>query len=244
MITDRAILDAYYKFQSTYWHHNREARRAELPEELRMVLDANDKLQPGKCSPSVIRDLYIERLKAIEPCFTVDEFCSPAIDLISQRIAKSGEFETLSPSYGLSKGIILLGGIGSGKTLLMHGLTEVCRFFEIVLHIVPTYTITEDFSKNGYQVFNTFYYKAKDLKLTRDMIILDDMGAEAVSTHYGQVTNVIAELLLRRYDEAGITFGTSNLDQKTLRKFYGDRVWSRMKSMFNFIELKGDDRRK
>lgn len=246
MITDRNILNVYTEFRQrvNLWG-DYKGNLAELPDELREILAETNHLLPLHCSASVIRELYIERLKTIQPRFVVDDYCSPVIELISQRIAKSGEFEAQSPTYGLDKGIILLGGIGSGKTLLMHGLIKLCHFFEIELHIIPTYKITEEYAKNGYQVFgSTFYNNSKHLSLTQDPLILDDMGAEAVSTHYGQVTNVVTELLLRRYDEAGLTFGTSNLDQKTLRQFYGERVWSRMRSMFNFIELKGDDRRK
>ena len=36
---------------------------------------------------------------------------------------------------------------------------------------------------------------------------------------------------------------TMNLNQKQIATVYGERVLSRMKEMFNFFEIKGQDRR-
>jgi DNA replication protein DnaC len=185
-------------------------------------------------------------LEAIQPAFTLDEFSTPAVNLISCRVAKSDDFEKLSPTYDNDKGIMLLGPIGSGKTLLMQGLIEVARYFDPMstFRILPTYALTEEFARNGVDVYSRFRVGSSEVNPSVDGLVLDDMGAEAIMNHYGQPTNVIAELILRRYDQRAQTFGTSNLDQKTLRRFYGERVWSRLKSMVNFIELKGHDRRK
>ena len=247
MIQSKEILDIYRKFWADYnrSYGTEGFNVSDLPEELRECLDKYHKLHPKSCTPAVIRELYVEYLKAIEPDFVADDRCSPTIDLICQRVARSADFNAQSHTYSLEKGIVLLGGIGSGKTLLMRGLVKLYGFFDYSLTMLPTYRLTEVFQKDGVKVYGSFLNSdLKDVRPTTDNLILDDMGAETVVSHFGQVTNVVAEVLLRRYDEAQITFGTSNLDQKSLRNYYGERVWSRMKSMFNFIELKGDDRRK
>lgn len=245
MITKRELLDDYQSFRSELsWLSDFRTLASELPPELSEVILAENKLLPRHCTPEVIKEFYLERLCAIQPAFTLDEHSGPAVELISHRIARSGDFESLSPTFGLNKGIMLLGGIGTGKTLLMRGLVDVYYFFELKLKILPTYAITEDFATNGPAAFGKIYHKGNDINPVYDSLVIDDFGAEAIASHYGLVTNVIAEVMLRRYDQQAVTFGTSNLDQKTLRKFYGDRVWSRMKAMFNFIELKGNDRRK
>ena len=209
-------------------------------------MTSEGRLLPRQCSVDVIRQLYLERLEAIQPAFTLDEFSTPAVNLISCRVAKSDDFEKLSPTYDNDKGITLLGPIGSGKTLLMQGLIEVARYFDPMstFRILPTYALTEEFARNGVDVYSRCRVGSSEVNPSVDGLVLDDMGAEAIMNHYGQPTNVIAELILRRYDQRAQTFGTSNLDQKTLRRFYGERVWSRMKSMFNFMEIKGNDRRK
>lgn len=247
MITERKLLDVYDGFRSELrsWGNFRTLFDA-LPKDLRDSLTSEGRLLPRQCSVDVIRQLYLERLEAIQPAFTLDEFSTPAVNLISCRVAKSDDFEKLSPTYDNDKGIMLLGPIGSGKTLLMQGLIEVARYFDPMstFRILPTYALTEEFARNGVDVFSRCRVGSSEVNPSVDGLVLDDMGAEAIMNHYGQPTNVIAELILRRYDQRAQTFGTSNLDQKTLRRFYGERVWSRMKSMFNFIELKGHDRRK
>jgi len=244
MITDKKLLYVYEAFRRKVGSScNYKAHLAELPEELRTILTENSKLMPFHCDTSVIKEFYIEILKAIQPAYLLDEYTTPTVELISQRIAKSDEFERQSPYYGLDKGIMLLGGIGSGKTLLMEGLSKLYHFFEIEISLLPSYMITEEFARKGVEVYCSVNYKSDQIWTSADNMIIDDFGAETITKHYGQVTNVVAELMLRRYDNKVQTYGTSNLDQKSLRKFYGERVWSRMKEMFNFIELKGDDRR-
>lgn len=246
MITERKLLDVYDGFRSELrsWGNFRTLFDA-LPKDLRDSLTSEGRLLPRQCSVDVIRQLYLERLEAIQPAFTLDEFSTPAVNLISCRVAKSDDFEKLSPTYDNDKGIMLLGPIGSGKTLLMQGLIEVARYFDPMstFRILPTYALTEEFARNGVDVYSRCRVGSSEVNPSVDGLVLDDMGAEAIMNHYGQPTNVIAELILRRYDQRAQTFGTSNLDQKTLRRFYGERVWSRMKSMFNFIEIKGNDRR-
>ncbi|GHU69577.1 hypothetical protein FACS189413_08700 [Bacteroidia bacterium] len=54
------------------------------------------------------------------------------------------------------------------------------------------------------------------------------------------------ELLCERYDSGTWTLGTSNFTLETLssENQYGKMTGDRIKAMFNFIELKGESRRK
>jgi len=247
MITNRAQLDQYIAFRQS-WNYRSMVKS--LPEELQKSLSADGRLLPRHCTATVVNELYVERLKIRQPAFNLDEFTTPTIEQISQCVVKCGDFDQRRVSFSghsspvaLEKGVMILGGIGTGKTLLMQGLRDVYLFFEIIVKMVPTYELTASFAREGVNVYGTCSYDGSNFYPTSDSLILDDLGAESIQSHYGQVTNVIAELMLRRYDSHAMTFGTSNLDQKTIRKFYGERVWSRMKMMFHFIELKGNDRR-
>lgn len=245
MINNRAQLDQYIAFCQSW---NYRSTDKSLPEEIQQLgIIVDGKLLPRHCSSKVVNELYVEKLKNIQPAFSLDDFTTPTIEQISQCFINSGNFDLRPMSFSefsspiaLEKGVMILGGIGTGKTLLMQGLIELYQFFSIKVKMVPTYELTARFAREGVNVFNT---DGSNLNPTSDSLILDDLGAESIQSHYGQVTNVIAELMLRRYDSHAMTFGTSNLDQKTLRKFYGERVWSRMKMMFHFIVLKGNDRR-
>jgi hypothetical protein len=74
----------------------------------------------------------------------------------------------------------------------------------------------------------------------------DDLGEEAVKTIYGNKVNVMKEILQNQYERFGNTtiHLTTNLNGKDIEEQYGSRVKSRMREMFNWIELKGNDRRK
>jgi len=236
MITDKKTLDEIFKLRSTFQNdYSRKLAIAEFPEAVQRIINSGEKLTPGHCTPEALEELYISRLAVIEPRFMLDEDCAPVIRLIADR---------LTGGVTAKRGLMLLGGIGSGKTLLMRGMVDVLWCFNIEARLVPTYVLTENYGRDGMSALGRFQYSGHEIYPGSTTIILDDLGAEDIVSHYGQPINVVAEVLLRRYDNRALTFGTSNLDQRTIRKFYGERVWSRMKEMFNFIELKGEDRRK
>lgn len=80
------------------------------------------------------------------------------------------------------------------------------------------------------------------------VIGIHDVGTEQMETLYmGNRIPVIRTILEYRGDRSDmITFVTSNLaiGSKKLGEYYGDRVESRLREMFNYIEIRGIDRRK
>lgn len=76
------------------------------------------------------------------------------------------------------------------------------------------------------------------------------MGSEQDGKHYGNQCNVIAEVLLSRYDlfisDRLITHITTNLDANQIEEMYGTRVRSRLREMLNMIAWPDDspDKRK
>ena len=67
----------------------------------------------------------------------------------------------------------------------------------------------------------------------------DDLGVEQPVNHWGNSCNVMAEILLSRYDlwisHKMITHITTNLNSQELEEAYGNRLRSRMRAMFNLI---------
>lgn len=159
----------------------------------------------------------------------------------------------------LKKGILLPGNFGCGKTWMMKLLSrnkklsyemvsakDICRAFmqatdkqipEVFLK--PWDTDDEDakrwFSKD--EVFHQRYIG----------LCIDDLGSEPEKNNFGNKMNVIGDIIESRYS-SGFTgpllHGTTNLSAEELKEFYGERVISRMREIFNFIELPGTDRRK
>ena len=78
----------------------------------------------------------------------------------------------------------------------------------------------------------------------------DDLGTETTSKYFGNDCNVMAEILLTRYDlfkEKGIiTHLTTNLSATEIESQYGNRLRSRMREMFNLFgyEESSEDKRK
>lgn len=77
------------------------------------------------------------------------------------------------------------------------------------------------------------------------VICIHDLGSEPRETLYmGNRHEVMRELLELRGDTPGrFTILTSNLNFSTVRKVYGDRVWSRLHQMCNYVRLVDSDHR-
>lgn len=129
------------------------------------------------------------------------------------------------------KGILLVGTIGCGKTTLMQ-LFNLLTYEHRKYIVKPTRAIAGEFLQNGYETI--LKYGSSD-----KIYCFDDLGVEQNMKHFGNESNVMAEILLSRYDllrsRGIITHATTNLNANELEKLYGNRVRSRLREMFNLI---------
>lgn len=168
------------------------------------------------------------------------------------------EFEKLNPNYKLSKGIFLHGNIGTGKSKLFEIFNLYCRKYlpPKNFHIVKTNDITDNFYFHGLTAIQThgiLSFKRNvdnlpsfDRPLTK---CYDDLGVEPkIVKSYGNERNVMADILLKRYDLFTLygmkTYMTTNYNVDDVIKNYGNRVGSRFKEMCNDIVYEGKDRRR
>jgi hypothetical protein len=90
--------------------------------------------------------------------------------------------------------------------------------------------------------------KEKSIKsFSQRPLVIDEFGREPKQImDFGNLRSPIIELLCERYDTGAWTHGVSNFTLETLssENQYGQMTGDRLKSMFNFIELKGESRRK
>lgn len=151
-------------------------------------------------------------------------------------------------SIDLTKGILLSGPIGCGKTSLMN----------LMKHITPTEhkfsvkscrDISFEFIQDGYEVIHR-YSKGKLYESNVRNYCFDDLGTENNLKYFGNECNVMAEILLSRYDlfisRKLQTHITTNLSASEIEKQYGNRVRSRLREMVNLIGFSRDaeDKRK
>jgi energy-coupling factor transporter ATP-binding protein EcfA2 len=142
-------------------------------------------------------------------------------------------------NINLKKGILLSGPIGCGKTSLMN----LMRHFQPTNHrfiIRSCRDLSFEFYENGFSTIHK--YSNLSFKNFEPIVYcFDDLGAENTLKHFGNECNVMAEILLSRYDafisRKLITHVTTNLSATEIETFYGCRVRSRMRELFNLISF-------
>lgn len=137
----------------------------------------------------------------------------------------------------LEKGILLSGPVGCGKTTLMH-LLRFCEPLQNRFIIKSCRNISFEFIEHGYSIVQK--YSMLSFKNHEPITYcFDDLGTENNLKFYGNECNIMAEILLSRYDQFVnrklITHITTNLSASEIEQMYGNRVRSRMRELFNLI---------
>lgn len=137
----------------------------------------------------------------------------------------------------LSKGILLSGPVGCGKTTLMTLMRHVAQpNYKFIMKTCRD--ISFEFIKEGYQTIQK-YSNGNNSYNEYKNYCFDDLGVETNLKYYGNECNVMAEIILSRYDifisKQIITHITSNLSATEIETAYGNRVRSRLREMLNLI---------
>ena len=150
--------------------------------------------------------------------------------------------EAANLNIDLSKGILLSGPIGCGKTSIMH-LIRPFAVNAFNYKIKTCREISFEFAKHGYEAINQYTNKQNSQNRLSGYCF-DDLGAEQQIKHFGNDCNVMAEILISRYEHfvenKTITHITTNLSASEIERNYGNRLRSRMRNMFNVISFDAD----
>jgi len=146
----------------------------------------------------------------------------------------------------LDRGILIIGGNGTGKTIYM----------KIFLMLLTYMHSKRTPSYSGKQIEANMRLPEDEQgridvqkALLAPTFYFDDMGEELDRVMvFGTYVELGKDVLTQRYEEftskGSLTFATSNLNMKQIEDKYGYRVGSRMHEMFNVFIRKGEDMRK
>lgn len=153
--------------------------------------------------------------------------------------------ETEGGKIDQTKGLLFFGNVGRGKTTLVKLFNEnqkssyrvvACKVIAdefLKPYADPDYIMSKYSRRNSELSFHTQFGNGKEFG-----ICFDDLGTEDEIKNYGNQRNVMADLILRCYDNhllKGKVHITTNLTKPQIKEIYGDRVASRLQEMCNEI---------
>lgn len=138
----------------------------------------------------------------------------------------------------LTKGILLTGPVGCGKTTLMTLIMRYVPQANKKFFLKSCRDVSFEFIKDGYEVIQRYSYGHATHRQHKNYCF-DDLGTEKNLKYFGNECNVMAEILLSRYDifisKKIFTHITTNLSATEIESAYGNRVRSRLREMCNLI---------
>ena len=159
-----------------------------------------------------------------------------ATDNNKAALIKSKEFAENFESQ--SRGIILLGDVGRGKTHLAAAITNAIASD---LHTVMFGNITSLLS-----VIKSTYKKDSELSerdileimAQVDLLIIDDFGKENPTKN---TVSLIYQIVNRRYEDNKLLVATTNYSMTNLKKTIGEATVSRLYEMCELVQMTGSD---
>lgn len=140
-----------------------------------------------------------------------------------------------------TKGVIILGNVGVGKThLLNEYISKNYSNYKNFQLLWSTDELVDEYDSSPTKqkhIQELLQYQFQN----RIPLFLDDLGTEEVLGYGVNRIDVIKRILYRVYRDNIKFYGTSNLNMEELKERYGTRIVNRIKDRFHIIVLEGKD---
>lgn len=239
-----------------------EAKHQVTPEQLAFRKSYIEKVtnkEPEKVfvfTKKILWTLFLEKYKEVngKEFIQTPEAMSNVKTLFYYFLKEDEFFKCENLSYitkpDFSKGLLIVGGYGNGKTSVM-------KTFEAIFKGIKNYHFTSHNANDVVKMFEKIKSDEFGIDLTRKdfdrkmnlgSVYFDDVKTEREASNFGKV-NLFKEILEIRSAKTYKTYITCNFKEgfpnnleKALDEFstkYGERVYDRIYDMFNIIEFKG-----
>jgi len=189
-------------------------------------------------------------IKYFEPEFKISEQQKKLLKQLLLYFTGNNHFEG-----SLSKGLLLTGSVGSGKTLFLEKVFKTYTSEELKVNSFIPFNfkdIAESYKTEGENAFMPIKAKRHETfreRMVVSPVLIDDLGAgDFILTNFGNKVNLIDKIINVRYLVYSrfrkLTHATTNLYVSDFKKHCDERTVSRMSEMFNIIELQDNDYRK
>lgn len=174
--------------------------------------------------------------------FRIDRNNETAISEIYKYLRRDRSF-----AGHLSKGILLNGRYGSGKTVLINA---VCNTYNYCVKLWNNPQIFQMRIVKSSGIVDSFRKEKNDIEINNykaGILVIDELGREQKEVNvYGTIIQPLSFILQERYDRGNPTFAIANFRIETLSsdEYYGKMIGDRIRQMFNELELIGESRRK
>lgn len=189
-------------------------------------------------------------IKTYYPEYKIDGHNLPLIKNLSLWCLRSSKFNGKEEGWHIDKGLCLTGNVGTGKTELFRKINRYLNYIHspYIFNGKVVWKFADEFKKDGYECFEGII---KDKNIYFDELALTDETSGQPTReyvgHYGDKVLVGREVIMQMYNKFENTgyqsHFSSNLAPGELEKIYGERAFSRLFMMCNFMVLAGEDRR-
>lgn len=179
-------------------------------------------------------DLIAAKARALCAGWVIDDANRQPVQKVAAWLARESR-----PDLDRNKGLLIMGNVGTGKSLLIRAVREAMRdVWGVSFGMRGCADLSRDFNPK-----ETGGYQAIEPWINAPHVCFDDLGTEPTeSLHMGLRTNLMAEVIEGRYDrlmrgQKAWTHFTTNLGIPEIENRYGARAFSRLRHICNVVDL-------